>query len=168
MTEQTDSKLEPLSSSPPVGHDIRHLTSSHEDFEKIWQMWQTIVPKWRIERQRLEKILHALPGLHYIREKGFCLSFLEKDGPCGRIAAVGVLPEYRNKGLGTAFMEQAQVGLRNAARADGGGELKSLEIGSMTPRFWRQVPIDFPQEVRDFFVHRGTSQYPPGSSDRKY
>ncbi|KAF4622739.1 hypothetical protein G7Y89_g14286 [Cudoniella acicularis] len=102
----------------------------------------------------MEKLLHQLPGQHYIHEKGFCLSFLT-DGPHGKIAAVGVLPEYRGKGLGTAFMKKAQAELRNVARANGEGELKFLEIGSMTPRFWPQVPIDFPQEVKDFFLHRG-------------
>ena len=135
--------------------EIRDLTSSDEDFERIWQMWQTIFPKWPIERQRMEKILHQLPGQHYIHEKGFCLSFL-MDGPHGKIAAVGVLPEYRGKGLGTTFIKKAQAELRSIARANGEGELKSLEIGSQTPRFWPQVPVDFPQEVKDFFLHRGT------------
>ena len=145
---------------------IRNFTNSGEDFEEIWQMWQTIFPKWPIERQRMEKILHQLPGQHYIHEKGFCLSFLT-DGPHGKIAAVGVLPEYRGKGLGTAFITKAQAELRNIARTNGEGELKSLEIGSQTPRFWPQVPIDFPQEVKDFFLHRGISQYSTESSDQK-
>ena len=134
---------------------IRDLISSDEDFEKIWQMWQTIFPKWPIGRKRMEKLLHQLPGQHYIHGKGFCLSFL-MDGQHGKIAAVGVLPEYRGKGLGTAFIKKAQAELRNIARANGGGELKSLEIGSQTPRFWPQMPIDFPQEVKDFFLHRGS------------
>ncbi|KAH6666066.1 hypothetical protein B0J14DRAFT_205992 [Halenospora varia] len=139
--------------TPPIKHAIRDLTSSDEDLEKIWQMWQTIFPEWPIERQRMEKILHQLPGQHYIHEKGFCLSFLT-DGSHGKIAAIGVLPEYRGKGLGTAFMKNAQAKLRNVARTNE-GELKSLEIRSQTPRFWPQVPIDFPQEVKDFFLHRG-------------
>ncbi|CZR61312.1 uncharacterized protein PAC_11208 [Phialocephala subalpina] len=99
----------------PVEHTIRDLTGSDEDFEKIWQMWQTIFPKWPIERQRMEKILHQLPGHHYIHEKGFCLSYLT-DGPHGKIAAVGVMPEYRGKGLGSAFIGKAQAELRINAR----------------------------------------------------
>ena len=39
---------------------IRDLISSDEDFEKIWQMWQTIFPKWPIGRKRMEKLLHQL------------------------------------------------------------------------------------------------------------
>jgi beta-N-acetylhexosaminidase len=140
MTEQIESKVEPWSvEESSVKHDIRDLTSSDEDFEKTWQMWQTIFPKWPIERQRMEKLLHQLPGQHFIHEKGFCLSFLT-DGPHGKIAAVGVLPEYRGKGLGTAFMKRAQAELRNVARANG----------------------------EDFFLHRGTSQYSTGSSDQKF
>lgn len=149
MTEQSESKME----SYPTKHDIRGFNSSDEDLGSIWQMWQTIFPKWPIERQRMEKLLHLVPGQHYIHEKGFCLSFLE-DGAHGKIAAVGVLPEYRRKGLGTAFMTKAQAELRNTARANG-GELKSLELGSQTPRFWPQMPIDFPPEVKDFFLHIG-------------
>jgi len=118
-------------------------------------MWQTIFPKWPIERQRMEKLLHQLPGQYYIHEKGFCLSFLT-DGPRSKIAAIGVLSESRGKGLGTAFIKHAQAELRDIARANGEGELKSVEIGPQTPRFWPQVPIDFPQEVKDFFLHRGT------------
>ena len=133
---------------------IRNYTKSDEDLEQIWQMWQTIFPKWPIERERLRKILHFLPDHHYIHDKGFCLSFLT-DGSQGKIAAVGVLPEYRGKGLGTAFIEKAQTELRNTARTDRRGELKSLGIGSQTPRFWPQMPIDFPLEVKEFFRHRG-------------
>lgn len=162
MTGQTETKTEPW----PVKHDLRHFTNSDEDFEEIWQLWQTIFPKWPVERQRMEKLLHQLPGHHHIHEKGFCLSFLE-NGAHGKIAAVGVLPEYRGKGLGTAFMEKAQAGLRDVARASGEGELKSLEIGSQFPRFWLQMPTDFPPEVKDFFLHRGASPYPVSSSDKQ-
>ena len=141
---------------PPLKHSIRlmDLSTSGEDFEQLWQMWQIIFPTWPIERPRLSKILHQHPGRHYIHEKGFCLSFLV-DIPHGKIAAVGVLPEYRRKGLGTAFLTKSRIDLENAARVNGYEKLKSLEIGSLTPRFWPQVPIDFSQDVKDFFVHRG-------------
>jgi len=147
--------------TPPVKHVIREFTSPEQDFEKIWNLWHEIFPKWPIERQRMLKILCQPPGRHYIHEKGFCLSFLT-DGPHGKIAVVGVLPEYRGKGLGTAFITKAQAKLRSIARANGEGELKSLEIGSVFPRFWPRVLIDFPQEVKDFFLHRGT---PPCSAE---
>ena len=134
--------------------DIRDLTSSAEDHEALWRMWQAVFPKWPIEKERLEGIHQLVPGHHHIHEKGFCLSFL-KDGVHGQIAAVGVMPEYRGKGLGTALLERAKAGLKQAALANGGA-LKSLEIGSLFPRFWPQMPADFPPEVKDFFLHRGT------------
>jgi beta-N-acetylhexosaminidase len=140
--------------TPPTMHTIKALTDSDEDFEHLWQMWQTIFPKWPIERSRMKKLLRQPPGCHYIHEKGFCLSFMT-DGPHGKIAAVGVLREYWGNGLGTAFLVKAQTELRKMAREAGEGELKSLEIGSVFPRFWPQIPIDFPQGVKDFFLHRG-------------
>ncbi|KAH7128048.1 hypothetical protein B0J13DRAFT_143270 [Dactylonectria estremocensis] len=150
MTDQSEGNVK----TKTVEHGIRDFTSSEEDFGKVWQMWQIIFPQWPIERERLERILHQFAGHHYIHDKGFCLSYLA-DGGNGKIAVIGVVPEYRGKGLGTAFMEKAQAELRNAARASGGGELKSLEIGSWTPRFWPQLPVDFSPEVKDFFIHRG-------------
>lgn len=76
----------------------------------------------------------------------------------GKIVAIGILPEYRGKGLGTALLEKAKAGLEDAAR-ENGGELKSLKLGSMTPRFWAQMPVEFSQEVKDFFIHRGMIQF---------
>lgn len=135
---------------------IKKYSNSEEDFEKLFQLWHTVFPEWPIERQRLGKILHhpLIPGNHYIHEHGFILSYLV-DGTHGKISAVGVLPRFRGKGLGTALLKNAQAGLKNAA---GEGGLKSLEIGSKTPRFWPGLPIGFSQEVKDFFVHRSMSQ----------
>jgi GNAT superfamily N-acetyltransferase len=137
-----------------VEYDIKPLSGSEEDLGKVWQMWQTIFPAWPIERERMDKLLTLLPGHHHIHDAGFCLSFLE--GTHGQIAAVGVVPEYRRKGLGSALLAKAHDELRSAARANG-SELESLELGSRTPRFWAQMPADFPQEVKDFFIHRGNA-----------
>ncbi|KAE9374158.1 glycoside hydrolase family 3 protein [Stipitochalara longipes BDJ] len=150
-----------------VKHAIRLLTTSDDDFEHLWQLWHTIFPTWPIERQRLAMLLRQSPDRNciYIHEKGFCLSFLN-DGPQGKIAVVGVLPEYRGRGFATAFITNAQMQLRKMAREAGEGELKSLEIGSNFPRFWPQVPIDLPQEVKDFFRHRGFHKSTaPGARD---
>jgi beta-N-acetylhexosaminidase len=145
---------------PPSKHAIRPLTTSDDDFEQLWQLWHKIFPTWPIERQRFKTLLQHPPGriCLYFHEKGFCLSYLN-DGSQGKIAAVGVLPEFRGKGLGTAFIINAQIQLRKMAQELGEGGLKSLEIGSNFPRFWPQVAIDLPEEVKDFFVHRGMPFY---------
>lgn len=155
MADQTEGKVE----SWAVHGKIRDLTSSEDDCREIWQMWQTIFPKWPIDRQRMDNLLCLLPGQHSIHQKGFCLAFLE-DGARGKIAAVGVLPGFRGKGLGTALLNNAQDRLRRTVRGNEDGELKSLDIGSSTPRFWPQLPVDFPPEVKNFIVHRGTSHDP--------
>ena len=104
----------------------------------------------------MQVLLYAIPGHHYIHDHGFFLSFL-RDGD-GKLAAIGVLPEHQGEGLGTALLEKAKTVLRSAAKEDG-GELKSLVIGSSWPRVWPQLLLDWPQEVRDFFGHRGKLQF---------
>lgn len=131
-------------------YNIKPLANP-EDFDKISHLWQTIFPTWPIAQPRLQALLRLPSGLHYIHDCGFCLSFLP-DGANGKIAAVGVLPEHRGKGLGTALLERAKQGMRDAAA---GGELKSLEVGSQAPRFWPQMPRDVSQDAKEFFVHRG-------------
>ena len=145
--------------SAEVEHEIRELTASDDDLKKLWVLWQTIFPDWPIEQQRLETIFRHLSGQNFIHEKGFCLSNLD-DGGHGRIAAVGVLPEHRGKGLGTALINKAQAGLKTAASSLEGGQLKSVEIGSSVPRFWPQLLVSFPPEVKQFFLDRGTLQHP--------
>ncbi|KAM0563093.1 hypothetical protein ACHAPJ_001940 [Fusarium lateritium] len=167
MTEQTNNGVQ----ASPTKHDIRELSSSEEDVQKLWQMWHTIFPDWPIEQERFGKLVFGVPGHHYINENGFCLSYTIdgttslQDGSNGRIAAIGVLPEHRRKGLGTALLEEAKTGLKNAARENGGKELASLELGSMFPRFWWQVPSSVSPEVKQFFLNRGCREAPHSVRD---
>ncbi|CAG9947287.1 unnamed protein product [Clonostachys rosea f. rosea IK726] len=142
-----------------IDAQIRELDESDQEFESLWQMWQTVFPDWPIERQRLEKMIHQMPGNHLIHEHGFCLSFLQ-NGVLGMISAVGVLPDHRRKGLGTALVHRAHEVLKKAAKDSGEQELQSLEVGSWAPRFWPQMPINMSQEVKDFFSHCGFKRSP--------
>lgn len=144
--------------SLPVGipanqHIIRELTMSDKDIKELWVLWQTIFPKWQISLPRMKKVILQPHGRHYIHEKGFCLSFL-MDGIHGKIAAVGVLPGFRGKGLGTLFVNKAKADLR-ARSHEAGKEIKTMAIGSVFPRLWCEIPVDFPQQEKDFFLHRG-------------
>lgn len=143
--------------SLPVGRpytvlDIRRLSRSDEDILQLWNIWQDLFPKWPMELKRLAIILRQDHGHHFIHEKGFVMSyFFSLEGRnYGKITAVGVLPEYRGKGLGTALICKAREALTNE------GPLKSLQFGSVFPRFWPAVPIEFPQETKDFLLHRGS------------
>ena len=142
--------------TPPIQHEIRPFTNSEEDIDKLWSLWHVVFPKWPIERPRLSKLLGAKNGLHYLHDKGFCISYL-MDGPQGKIAAVGVLPNFRRRGLGTSLINKARIELQDPAHTTDVRDSTSCEIGSDFPRFWPQVPIDFAQADKDFFLHRGIS-----------
>lgn len=141
--------------NPTTRHDIRVMNPfAEEDVKRLWNLWQEIFPGWSVEFHRMAKILQQPHGQHYLHDKGFCMSFLE-TGPHGKIAAVGVLPDYRNKGLGTAFVAKAHANLRKRAGEAEMGPLKSLAFGSVFPRLWCQPTIDLPQETKNFLLHRG-------------
>ncbi|TVY40999.1 Beta-hexosaminidase [Lachnellula occidentalis] len=142
-----------LSSNPsvrPVDHTL--IKEGIElDSDKIYFLWHEVFPAWPIERELFESILLQTSGFHYIHPKGFCLSFLT-NGNQGTIAAIGVLPESRGKGIGTALLTAAHQRLRMESSASGG--LKSLGLGSVFPRFWPGVPVSVAQEDKDFFINR--------------
>ncbi|KLP21243.1 uncharacterized protein LW94_133 [Fusarium fujikuroi] len=142
----------------PVGaiqYDLRELTSSEEDIQQAWQLWHIIFPDWPIEQERFAGLLFGLKGQHWTHEHGFCLSYYSKSGNSGNIAAIGVLPEYRHKGLGNALLEKGKAGLKDAAKV-AGQELNSLAMGSIFPRFWYRVPTSIVPEAKEFLSHRGT------------
>ncbi len=148
-------KTKPLGSLP-VGvpsnkHNIRVLTKSDEDALQLWKLWQQVFPKWPMKLERLAQNLRQDHGHHFIHEKGFIMSycFALSDNNFGKIAAVGVLPEFRGQGLGTALVTKARDTLSQ------GRQLTSLQFGSVFPRFWPAVPIDFPKDTKDFLLHRG-------------
>ncbi|TVY40196.1 Beta-hexosaminidase [Lachnellula subtilissima] len=122
------------------------------DSDKIYSLWQEIFPLWPIERELLRSILLRTNGFHYIHSKGFCLSFLT-NGNQGTVAAMGVLPKFRGKGIGTALFTAAHQRLRLESSTSGG--LKSFGLGSVFPRFWPGVPVSVAQEDKDFFINRG-------------
>lgn len=140
----------------PVGtmapeHDIRALTKSNEDTSQLWKLWQEIFPTWSMDPERLAHNLREEHGRHFIHENGFVISFFFSLGgkKSGFITAVGVLPEWRGKGLGTALVAKARRALTEL------GPL-GLQWGSVFPRFWPGIPIDLSQASKDFLLHRGT------------
>jgi len=144
----------PVGSRGPF-YDIRQLTGEENDINHIWNLWEEVLPSWRIERGRMENIL-GRGGKHFIHEKGFCLSYYN-DGK-GRIACVGVLESDQGKGIGTALVRRAYQECRSMAHQDGFDALESFEINSSFPRFWPGVPLSLPLKVKDFFLHRGEVQ----------
>ncbi|KAG9239317.1 putative beta-N-acetylglucosaminidase [Amylocarpus encephaloides] len=130
----------------PNKHNI--TSGSNVDIDRVWYMWQHIFPKWPIERLQLSKILSLQDTRLYTHDKGFCLAFYV-DAREAKISIIGVLPAFRGQGIGTALMKTAQENMRSER------SLLSFGIGSVFPRLWPGVPIDFPQSDKDFFSHRG-------------
>jgi len=137
--------------TPPTKYNIRPLSKSDEDISHLWNIWETIFPQWPMELRRLAQNLRHNHGHHFIHDNGFVMSFFfSLDGVNhGKITAVGVLPEYRGRGLGTGLIAKAREALAEQ------GPLKSLQIGSVFPRYWPGVPIDFTPKTKHFFLHRG-------------
>ncbi|RDL35281.1 uncharacterized protein BP5553_07212 [Venustampulla echinocandica] len=144
----------PVGTRSPPNMGIRAVTSSDKDVDKIWSLWQEIFTKWPIQRQRLAEILYKPGWKHYLHDNGFCLAYSVGDGHA-RISVVGVLPGFRGKGLGTAFVRMAHAELKIVASQHGQSGLESFGIGSVFPRFWPGIPIDVPQVDKEFFLHRG-------------
>ncbi|KAH7311077.1 hypothetical protein BKA65DRAFT_601100 [Rhexocercosporidium sp. MPI-PUGE-AT-0058] len=168
---------QPTTSSPSTSSSIRPFTDSTSDLDSVYEMWNAIFPTWRISHTHLSNILHhpflASQGRHFISEtvpgkgdgtedvnqketkvNGFVFSYLGDDGVKGYVSAIGVLEGSRGKGVGGLLVERAVVELKAAAR-EKGGELKSLVVGSETPRFWPGLPVEFGGEVGGWFERRG-------------
>lgn len=114
-------------------------------------MWQYIFPKWPFERTRLLRSIKSPNARLYAHEKGFCLAYFVESRHV-RIAIIGVLPNSRGQGIGTALIKTAHVEMKSETQPWG---FSCLAVGSCFPRIWPGVPIDFQQEYKDFFLHRG-------------
>jgi beta-N-acetylhexosaminidase len=136
-----------------LGKQVDYFFDREKDLGTLHDMWNRIFPDWFTERTAIKNLVDAENARHYIHPSGFCLSFLINNVH-GRVAVLGVLPEHRGKGIGTSLLTKASEGLRSEAAAHGG--LKSFGLGSVFPRIWPGVPINIPQEYKDFFVHRGS------------
>lgn len=155
---------------------VRPLTVSEEDFQSVWILWSELFPEWPIEEALLRTILGhpflARQGRHFISTTttttttssnettptGFILTYLGDggEGKKGFVSVVGVLPQYRGRGVGGKLLERGVGALRGAA-GEGKEEGREIEIviGSETPRFWPGLPVEFGENVKAWFGKRG-------------
>ncbi|KAH7372106.1 hypothetical protein BKA64DRAFT_728857 [Cadophora sp. MPI-SDFR-AT-0126] len=102
-----------------------------------------------------------------LKAVGFILAYLGDGGKKGYISALGVLPQYRGKGVGSKLLERGLVGLKSAGAAGEelhgdteSGEGMKIVIGSEMPRFWPGLPIGFVEgggdwDARKWWGRRG-------------
>lgn len=147
----------PVGSQPPK-HEIRLFDGSDEEIVHVWQLWEEILPAWRVTRDRLADIIKS-SGKLYMHDQGFCLAYSTKPG-VGAISCVAVRESYQGRGIGTALITRARRDMREAALSAGLYGMHSLGIHSVFPRFWPGVPTTFPSQTKDFFLHRGMQSTP--------
>ena len=137
------------------GKEITVVGDINDDqITQVAALWSATLPEWPITINRLGMLLRRDHCICLLHTYGFCITYLH-DGT-GKLAVLGVVPEYRNKGLGTALIKQARKQL------DTLGEVKNWSLGSVFPRLWAGVPFDIDGVSGEFFTHRGL--YKPKSS----
>ncbi|KAH6718358.1 hypothetical protein BKA61DRAFT_732648 [Leptodontidium sp. MPI-SDFR-AT-0119] len=185
MDQNQDQHTTTSTTMSPTGLSIRPFTpsisTSNSDFETVYNLWNATFPTWPIPRTHLWNILYhpllARQGRHFVAEIrsgagtesgdrnekgqerkpiGFVLAYLGDESTKGYISALGVREEARGRGVGGELLERAVVELKRAA-SEKGCELKSLVLGSDTPRFWPGLPTDFGEGigVGGWFGRRG-------------
>ncbi|KAL2062062.1 hypothetical protein VTL71DRAFT_6328 [Oculimacula yallundae] len=136
---------------------IRPLDLENGDFDAVYKLWTTTFPNWPIPRDLLERMLThpflSSNSRHFVSTTqtpssqtpiitGFILSYLSDNAQTGFISALGITPSSRNQGIGSALLSKAKEALREAAK-EKGVTLKKFVLGSVTPRFWPGVPVEF-------------------------
>lgn len=133
---------------------IEELQKTPEHDALIWRLWTEIFPDWAIDKERTSTLFHSPYSCKcFVHEHGFAIGQPVVDG-WGKIAVVGVLPEHRRKGLGSALMRKARTYIDEAYKSRD-QKMEGLGLGSSFPRFWYRVPAGLPQGVKDFFMSQG-------------
>jgi beta-N-acetylhexosaminidase len=125
------------------------------DARLIVELWQTTLGQsWPLEAKRIEQVLAGPEPQHFVvREdgliSGFAATFISRRGGdrTGHLAAILVAPYKQNEGVGTALHETAMAHFRQMG-------VSTVQLGSITPRFWCGVPTNLPGALA-FFRARG-------------
>ncbi|KAL4906264.1 hypothetical protein BDW74DRAFT_140317 [Aspergillus multicolor] len=159
------SKPDPSSRQSPAQTNLNIIPFTTQDIPSIHGIWSAALPAYPISQETLAALLPQENGQHWIarvkrndedqdkggdedRDKpvGFCLVYTAKHldlksykAPKVYIAAIAVLPEFQDKGIGTALL--------NAACDATEAGFRKVEIGSSFPRFWPGIPVEGPSVV---------------------
>jgi GNAT superfamily N-acetyltransferase len=126
---------------------------ARRDEAAVLDLWQkTIGQEWPVSPLRFHHVLAGPESQHFVvREEGqvigFCATFksIRESRKVGHLAALLVAPHKQGRGIGTALHTIALKQLSG---------LSSVQLGSISPRFWCGVPGNLPSAAR-FFHARG-------------
>ncbi len=129
---------------------------AQRDAAALTELWRTSVGHtWPLSGARIQRVLTTGPSPQHfvVREDGRLVGFaatfkgLRDQKLTGHLAALLVAPDRQGRGIGTALHDVALDHLRAAG-------VRSIQLGSILPRFWCGVPGNLPGAVA-FFQKRG-------------
>jgi len=128
---------------------------AQRDEADVLDLWKkTIGQEWPIYPARFRLVLAGPEPQHFVvREDtqvvGFAATFKSPGEPqkAGHMAALLVAPHKRGQGIGTALHDTALKQL---------GDVSSVQLGSLSPRFWCGIPGNLPSAI-SFFRAQGWS-----------
>lgn len=125
------------------------------DLSSLVELWQQAVGTvWPVQPWRIRQVLAGPAAQHFVvYEDGFLVGFaatfqsLRDTEVIGHLGALLVAPERQRQGIGSALHATALDYLRAVGR-------KTVQLGSISPRFWCGVPTNLPFAV-NFFRRQG-------------
>lgn len=132
------------------------------DLEAIASVWDIALPTYTLPLQSLRSLVDRDNAHHFVAQlgselAGFCLAYTNAHGEPDTvyIAVLTVAPHHQGQGIGTALLNET----RSYVRRQFG--INRVKLGSSIPRFWPGVPRDLPENIQEFFIHRGFRLSPP-------
>jgi beta-N-acetylhexosaminidase len=125
------------------------------DAAAVYTLWQTALGHvWPLDEERMKQVLEGPEPHHFVaRVNGKIIGFaatlqsFHRREKVGHLAALIIDPEMQGEGIGTALHHTALAFLHDAG-------LRSVQLGSITPRFWCGVPANLPSAIT-FFRRQG-------------
>ncbi len=134
--------------------NIQIYDAAH-DAEAIAALWQaSLGDSWPLAASHIEKVLQGPEAQHFVVKidgeiVGFAATFrsVQGENKTGHLAALLVAPHMQRQGIGTFLHTTILVAMKEAG-------VRSVQLGSISPRFWCGVPGNLPHAVA-FFRKQG-------------